>query len=1004
MGMSQDARREMLFGPPNQPTITSNASNEYAKEFNIDPFARAYYGTNTRIQTVLIQRITEAELFMTRILLPITAAPAGGQITISKLEFHAHEFGEVPQTGTVRLTTSSFTQWKQGMQRRGLGFMMEDGYAVTELGVMTYFASIAQITNAANEAMCLNGYRALLDTDVPSPADHSWMRAAGLDLVQDVEDIFKERIEMFAIVNKPAGITRLCDKVRVLMKKRGVTVNAMIVPFGIRDLIKQNYNSNAIYNFISGARNMQMPDFLGMISDIQVFESNLYTYDAGDNKGEMKNDPLVRNSAIGEKFSLSYGRVMKQFSGDYKKYSSDAFTATVLDHDNDRRGAISQAELLKGCGLFDSNGEPTTAMGEAWFTGAGMSIYSYLESVGVLATALSIMREKGVTAPEQQVSAAAPPNPDIKRGGRRGFGDMSSDSDTEDSAPYLSNSKPMFTQRVLTLYATEGNPNVPRDVDAKSAADMEKELKGTVAEGVWGSMTKRGGVTFDAAEIRLLFGAFPMAFPPNLRKALQFMYRSISTQRALYSAFATPTGIDVHAPRLFLYRLYHDIARVIVATGNVHAADRSTWEKDTEIAQFDASLPKLSAYAPSLAGSMYAFIKQNHPTELNKYKEIAKAIDGFLLNNDPNLAAAPASLGESRSSVSSSSAGYSAGVVALIMEGLAVITHSAQTKEQAFQAIQVAQRHTSVFEGDADSDDAKAFKDAMLALPFAKKPSGSQGEAKGADGKQDPVAVLKGRPINKKSFEWMLANNIPLGMGFSLRRPFIQYRMGSIIFLVAGSETGNTFFSGADFQLGNDVYRKVLHGNFTANTGTVIKERKNVMVVHDAVCLDYLYGGGNTIFDPNDAQTRQSFEGGELHKCPSIFVVPLRPNEEDGNKFGDLTGRMPASNKPGETAMPSAPAFEMADAFATMWNFHHAVPYFQTSAPRAPTSAINTALAQGQLHYPKYGPNGFDETGNIVSSGGHWSDEHTFDGCMPMRCGKAGGLPSATVIKTIITK
>ena len=971
MSLPVDARREMLFGPPNQPSVTSNASNEYAKEFNIDPFARAYAGTNTRIQNIIIQKITDAELFMTRILLPVAPAPADGQITVSTLQFHEHEFAEVPETGTVRLTTSSFTSWKQGMQRRGLGFMMEDGYAVTALGVMTYFASIAQITNAATEAMVLNGYRALLDTDVPSPADHGWMRAAGLDLVQDVVDVFKERIEMFAIVNKPAGITRLADKVRVMMKKRGVTVDAMIVPFGIRDMIKANYNSNAIYNFVSGARNMQMPDFMGMISDMRVFESNMYTYDAGDGKGEMKNDPLVRNSAIGEKFSLSYDRVMGQYSSEIAKYKRNAFTATVFDHDNNRRGSIRLMDMFRACGLFDKSGYPSEPMGRTFFSGAGNNIRDYLKNAGgsALRDALNVIAAK--------TNLVWPANPDAKEfkghkvaatAGHR-FGAMD-DSDDDDSS-FARQSKPAFENNIITLYVTDSNKDLV--LDQRAAAEVTKELKGTDSDGVWGKMAERGASTFNAAEVRSFLQSFPAGFPTNLQKTLQYMYRTRAAQRALYGEFKTANGMDVATPRRFLTRLYDGMPYEIT-TGSVHITRRADYMKDPVSAKWETGpeMASLNGFAPGFAPSMHQWVAVNHKADVT-------SIDGILTDINEFLYHSTATNADQKS-------------VELIKSGLRVAT-SAGTEDAAYNALKIVITNKALMKADASVENAKKFDAAMHNYQFADPQVSADAESK--------LAAL---PITRSSFEWMIDHDIPIGMGFSLRRPFIQYRTGTIIFLVAGSETGQTFFSGADFQLGNDVYRKVIHGNFTCKTGTVIKERKNVMVVHDAVCLDYLYGGGNKLFDHTDISITTKFDEGQLDKCPSIFVVPLYPTEEDGDIFGDLTGRMPASSKPGETSMPSPPQFAMADAFSSMWSLHHAAPYFQTTAPRAPTSAINTALAQGQLHYPKIGPNGFDEMGNMVSSGGHWSDEHTFDGCMPMRCGKAGGLPTATVIKTIVTK
>jgi hypothetical protein len=77
-------------------------------------------------------------------------------------------------------------------------------------------------------------------------------------------------------------------------------------------------------------------------------------------------------------------------------------------------------------------------------------------------------------------------------------------------------------------------------------------------------------------------------------------------------------------------------------------------------------------------------------------------------------------------------------------------------------------------------------------------------------------------PIYRGMLENMIEKDIVFPFGFLLYRPFITHNMATAILTKKGAETGETLIGHADFQLGDDVARKMHYGHYTMYLKSIV--------------------------------------------------------------------------------------------------------------------------------------------------------------------------------------
>lgn len=154
---------------------------------------------------------------------------------------------------------------------------------------------------------------------------------------------------------------------------------------------------------------------------------------------------------------------------------------------------------------------------------------------------------------------------------------------------------------------------------------------------------------------------------------------------------------------------------------------------------------------------------------------------------------------------------------------------------------------------------------------------------------------------NGKHFE-LLAGLVDLGMWLPLcitiARPFIEHRMYSAIVMVAGEDTGATLYGPADMQIAANVVDKTIIGHYTCHEKAVVTQPKNVCVVRDALCAQYVTGANTTFFG----------ETGE--PAPAIPADPAQANAMLTNMRTELRARLDMDD-------------EYTNVYASMFAFMH---------------------------------------------------------------------------------
>jgi len=115
-----------------------------------------------------------------------------------------------------------------------------------------------------------------------------------------------------------------------------------------------------------------------------------------------------------------------------------------------------------------------------------------------------------------------------------------------------------------------------------------------------------------------------------------------------------------------------------------------------------------------------------------------------------------------------------------------------------------------------------------------------------------------------------------------LFRPAQTYRMASAILAKGGSDTGSCYHGHHDFQLSDDIIRKVHVGHYTFYSKAVVKRPKNYIIVENIFSQGYVDGEGIT-FPSGDNRDKKKEE------LRNFFTSV----QESGDRFDLIAFRVP---------------------------------------------------------------------------------------------------------------
>lgn len=168
----------------------------------------------------------------------------------------------------------------------------------------------------------------------------------------------------------------------------------------------------------------------------------------------------------------------------------------------------------------------------------------------------------------------------------------------------------------------------------------------------------------------------------------------------------------------------------------------------------------------------------------------------------------------------------------------------------------------------------------------------SKGNPKPAKPAYEFKDYLKTQLGSRDAMEKWINLGISVPVGATVFRPNVRLQMGSVIVMHAGYNTGMLRYGHFDFQLSDDVIRKVHEGHLTLYFAPVVVNGDNVTVVQDAVFVN-LQGGASarwyhrwTDYRPGDYGRR-----GESLLATVDFVGSMKKSMGLPSDISDLSGR-----------------------------------------------------------------------------------------------------------------
>lgn len=135
-------------------------------------------------------------------------------------------------------------------------------------------------------------------------------------------------------------------------------------------------------------------------------------------------------------------------------------------------------------------------------------------------------------------------------------------------------------------------------------------------------------------------------------------------------------------------------------------------------------------------------------------------------------------------------------------------------------------------------------------------------------------------------------NETRLAKDILIFRPFQAYHMSSAILAAGGKDLGETFHGHHDFQLSDDIVRKVHVGHYTHYSKSVVKQPKRYAVAEDVFAQGYISGEGIEFFDEDTL--RESLTDGRIgtDECSkSLIAWVIDPGSAADKTVLDMRGK-----------------------------------------------------------------------------------------------------------------
>lgn len=313
---------------------------------------------------MIVTLITDDDMWITRVALPMRTTNAQGEIMWNIWTFDNHSLTNVPEEGVSRLLSSKMLTRRGHYERFGLAFILEHGFMNTDQGRMCYEMNLVQIKNAILETLYYGGIEEYL---MCKRHNELWTKRHGSRMSEHtVRETMQLEVDNWACIQKQDGGWDMLDsRSKRQLQDTGSSPNMWIIPRGMKPYIALEKAATSYFMrgpdgnaLLDSAKNGQNVSYVDTSNSCQIFESKAFQMPGQ----EEPLDLLYRDRSVGE-FYLMVDH-LPEVSYKDKAYKTEHRTIYVYDERADRMKPITLKHALSNCtwpdgGPYGTEGDET---------------------------------------------------------------------------------------------------------------------------------------------------------------------------------------------------------------------------------------------------------------------------------------------------------------------------------------------------------------------------------------------------------------------------------------------------------------------------------------------------------------------------------------------------------------------------------------------------------------------------------------------------------------------